>query len=845
MRATASILRFGAFELNLEEKVLRENGAVVPLRARPFDLLRVLLEHAGRLVTKEQLLDLAWPGLVVEENNLAVQILALRKVLGSSAIATVPGRGYRFALALDGDMIVSDETKPAAGALPAVALFGRDADLDALATELSRNRLVSIVGSGGIGKTSLATALRGRVARDFVDGTAWVELGRLRDGDLLPPYIARACGVDLGEGQSDLDTLVHALRGKSMLVFLDNVEHLVASVASTVHGLLARTRALKVVTTSQAPLRIAGECVYRVAPLAFPPPGTAVGHAGEYSAVSLFAERARAADRRFHLTPENTGAVVEICRRLDGIPLAIELAAARVPLLGVAGLAARLDDRFGLLRHGQRDAPDRQQTLKSMLDWSYQLLGAAEQQVFRRLGALYGPFSLEQACRMARGDDAIDDADLLDALAALVERSLVVVSENDPPAYTLLETAREYALAQLRLAGDHAAIERASLEYEGIGDRASGASESVQALTAYSQAMDLAASLPRGPARAQRELHLGLKLGPAIQTALGPSHPRCEAIYREAVERSRSNGAGPAAFQAMWGYWHFLCMCGRDRDAAPLADDITRLAATLGDESLELEAAHAALTTQQLLGNAPAMLSHARRAIALYRPDAHHQLAFAYGGHDPGICALGQAAVGLWLTGQDDEAHVMARRALDAGVTIEHAYSRAVSYYYPALMYAAAGDNDRLRHCAQRLTELSDRHAMQLLRTEGLFFLGRADFIDGAHAAGLAAMRGALAEIEGGGELAFVLSYSALLADALLSMAQADEARALLERAIGHAAAGQGFFLPELFRLRAATRGGRDARDDLARAHALAAEQGATRLARRALRDLERLQGHP
>jgi predicted ATPase len=289
-------------------------------------------------------------------------------------------------------------------------------------------------------------------------------------------------------------------------------------------------------------------------------------------------------------------------------------------------------------------------------------------------------------------------------------------------------------------------------------------------------------------------------------------------------------------------------MAGRDREAAPYADEIVTMSRQLHDDGLELEACHAALTTQQLLGNAPALIANAERAIALYDHSRHHHLTFAFGGHDPGICALGQGSVGLWLTGRYDEALAMAKRALEAGAAIEHGYSRAVAYYYTAMMYAAYGRQDAFRRSAERLVALSTEHGMEMLDTEARFFIGYARCNDGDVDSGLADMRAALSTIEANGDLAFVLFYIALLADALLQRADAvgpggqsdavDAAWALIDNGVLHAAAGQGFFLPELHRLRGEVLRRRGEKADAIRqyvaARDLADAQGARSLALRA-----------
>jgi predicted ATPase/DNA-binding winged helix-turn-helix (wHTH) protein len=871
--SSASRHRFGEFELDVDNRQLLLRGEALPLRARPFDLLVALVENAGRLVTKDALLDRVWPKLVVEENNLQVHVAALRKLLGHDAIATVPGRGYRFTRRLEasdvqggraggGSTVAASAAGSAAAAsaardapnandaLPdsATALFGRDADVDALSGWLRQHRLVTVTGSGGIGKTRLAQAVARRLA---AGGTTaeWIELAPLSDPALVASHIATALGIDVPTGAEPLSSLVAALRGREIVLVLDNAEHVLGAVAEIATALAVGTPHVRLLVTSQAPLRVSAEHVYRLAALEAPPADLArcADAAQRFPAVAFFAARAKAADRRFALDEANCRAVSEICRRLDGVPLQLELAAARVPLLGVDALASRLDECLRLLRRGSRDAPTRQQTLEAVFDWSYELLSGDEQAVFRSLSALVGPFSLDEACAVARdegGDARLDDWTVIDLLGALVDRSLVAVEGGDAPRYRLLETGRAYARDKLRAAGEMGALQRASALYQQAGDAASSASHSADAVRLYSAALEAALLLPASPERDARELDIHLKLGPAVQTTLGPAHPRCEEIYRRAVELARGRDADARAFKALWGYWHFLCMAGRDAEAAPYADEIVAMGRALHDDGLELEACHAALTTQQLLGNAPAMVANAERAIALYDHDRHHHLTYAFGGHDPGICALGQGSVGLWLTGHPDRALAMARDALALGAKVQHGYSRAVAYYYTAMTYAACGRRDEFRFAAERLAALSHEHEMEMLGTEARFFVGCVRCEAGNDEPGIAEMHDALAAIEAGGDLAFVLFYIALLAEARLGRGDADAARTLLDRGFLHAMVGQGFFLPELHRLRGevlrANGDTRAARREFVAARDLADAQGAKSLALRAAMSLVR-----
>ncbi|MFO1269848.1 MAG: winged helix-turn-helix domain-containing protein, partial [Rubrivivax sp.] len=383
--AAAASLRFGRFELQPHERRLLAEGRVVALGARAFDLLLALAERAGRLVDKATLMDLVWPGLVVQENNLAAQMSTLRKLLGDQVIATIPGRGYRFIARLE---TAGAASLPAAAALAPPApqqlrtnlpvelppLLGRDDGLAELGRLVRQHRLVSVVGSGGIGKSLLTQHVLAAQRGAYVHGVCWVELAALTGAGELPGATAAALGVQGGQGDA-LAALVSAVSSLSLLLALDNAEHLLEGVAALVRALLDAAPGLRIVVTSQSPLRVAGEQVLRIAPLAVPAGPVSAEAALHYGAVALFTERARAVDRRFQLDDGNVATVAEICRALDGLPLAIELAAARAPLLGLPRLLGAMQDRLAVLTQGRnRDAPARQRTLRAALEWSCELL---------------------------------------------------------------------------------------------------------------------------------------------------------------------------------------------------------------------------------------------------------------------------------------------------------------------------------------------------------------------------------------------------------------------------------------------------------------------------------------
>jgi len=467
--------RFESFEVRPAQHQLLMDGEPVALGQRALDVLFALIERRGRLVSKNELLDLVWPGLVVEENNLQVQISNLRKLLGPTAIATVPGRGYRFTGALVEEPGGNGGAAPQASAPAATEnsgqttrrtnlprelapLYGRSTELRELGALLQDHRLVTAVGAGGIGKSCLAQAAAHGMAQRWPDGAWMVELAGLADPALVPNVVAQA--VDIKRvGQSDaLDGLVAGLASRKLLLVLDNCEHLLDATTALVQAVLRGTSGITILATSQEPLRVQEEQQYRVVPLAVPAEAD-TNRAREFGAVTLFDARVRGASPRFELTDDNVALVIEICRRLDGLPLAIELAAARVATLGLSAVRDKLDARFRLLTAGSRATLRRHQTLRAALEWSYKLLNDAERTVFERLGVFSGGFTAELAQRTG-ADAELDEWAVLDHLSALVDKSLVVADAGEVPRYRLLESARAFALEQLAVRDSESMVKR-------------------------------------------------------------------------------------------------------------------------------------------------------------------------------------------------------------------------------------------------------------------------------------------------------------------------------------------------------------------------------------------------
>lgn len=585
--------RFAQFRLVPDRRLLLAGGEPVKLGSRAFEMLQALVERRQRTVSKQELLDLVWPGLVVEENNLQVQIVTLRKLLGHPAIATVPGRGYRFTMpvAVEGGGAPAAPPAPPAGNLAGaeVALIGRDDELRTLNGLIDGHALVTVAGAGGIGKTRLAQGAAAARGERHADGVWWVELSPLADPALVPTAVAKALGVALDAAADATPAVLAALKGRAALIVLDNAEHLLDGVAAFVAALRGATPSVKLLVTSQEILRTADEQVFRPGPLALPGQDD-LASAQASGAVALFVARARAVDPRFRLDEGNLAAVVEICRQLDGIPLAIELAAARLPLLGVQGLRQRLDERFRLLTAGRRAVMRRHQTLRAALDWSHGLLTPPEQVVFRRLGVFAGGFDLDAAERIA-DDDALDGWDVVEHLGALVDKSLVVVEGDDEPRYRLLETTRLYAIERLAEAGETDALLRRHAEHfttlaESLDESIAAHGQGAQAMARLDLERDNLLHAIAWCERADdRAAQVALRLAAALRY-FWPSHALLELGRRltlRALARAETlpwdrHRVAAATSAAQLLYW-----TGQLADAEALVREVGRRAEALGD----------------------------------------------------------------------------------------------------------------------------------------------------------------------------------------------------------------------------------------------------------------------
>ncbi|MGJ7517547.1 ATP-binding protein [Pseudomonas baetica] len=455
-----TVLRFGPYAFHLNQRLVLEGDQPLRLGGRALDILQVLVEHAGSVVSKNEIIAQVWPRSVVEEINLRVHIAALRRAFrdgqdGRCYIVNIPERGYSFVApvqqALLHTSISLESLPPPRHNLPArlTPVIGRDAVVGSLVRQLPERRCMTLVGPGGIGKTTVALRVAELLLQHFRDGVWRVDLATIDDPTQVEDHLARALELETGATLS-------ALGQRHALLIFDNCEHLLERSRAVIEALLASAPRLSILVTSREPLLAAGETVLPLPPLVVPPTSAlrSVDEVMGYSAVQLFVSRVRARQQGFTLREQDLRGVREICRRLDGLPLAIELAAAQIDALALVGLQAQLDNCFQLLTQGRRTAVPRHQTLKAALDWSYERLSPLEQSVLQRLAVFKSAFTLDTAVGVVSCAKLLPER-LSKVLESLALKSLLSREQTQGVTrYRFLNTTRSYAQEKLEHTGN-------------------------------------------------------------------------------------------------------------------------------------------------------------------------------------------------------------------------------------------------------------------------------------------------------------------------------------------------------------------------------------------------------
>jgi predicted ATPase/DNA-binding winged helix-turn-helix (wHTH) protein len=767
-------LSFGPFRLSPTRRVLTRDGKPVRLGSRALDLLIALVDNGRDLVSKDDLLKRVWPDTFIEEANLRVHVAALRKLLGDEGtggqyISTVAGRGYCFAAPVvrvaevaDAPVAVSSVPEVVPG-LPAslTRVIGRAECVSAISKQLARRRFVTVIGPGGIGKTTVAIAVAARLADSYANRVCFVELASLTEERSIYGALASVLGLAT-LGDQPLPALAAHLRSESILIVLDNCEHMLDAIAVLAETLLRAAPGVHLLGTSRQPLRGEGEFLFHLPALGFPARADRLSAAEAlgFPAVELFTERAAASLDSFELNSSNVATVIEICQRLDGIPLAIELAAARVGLFGVEGLVARLNDCFSLLTKGRRTALPRHQTLRATLDWSFELLSEQEKIVLRRLATLLGEFTMEAAIALGSGGEKAV-ANGVDTVASLIEKSLVATDVSGNVAhYRLLSTTRAYALEKLKLSGEERKVALCHALY--FGDLARKAEADWQTVPAtqwlqiYGRTIDdmrsaidwallsdehhsigfdiiLATAalwfqlslmdeyrerlqcalvrLNQGPdIDLPRKARLRIALGHAVWYSRNDTD-QMEDAFSRALAISEEIDDRSVQLQSLWGMWAVWRSRGAYKKALALANRYEAVAVAFGEPKFISLANRILSLNNHYLGNQDL----ARRLVEQVQSQAPQPVRSANNDFqlDRHVAMMTLMSRILWLQGFPDQAAAAAREAIEAALKTKHVLSLGYALCMAGCPVALwTGDLLEAKRCTDLLREYAAKNRL-------------------------------------------------------------------------------------------------------------------------------------
>jgi predicted ATPase/DNA-binding winged helix-turn-helix (wHTH) protein len=844
----STAVEFGRFRILPRRRELFVDGRPIQLGGRAFDVLMALIEASGAAVSKDALMERVWPGRFVDENSLQAQISALRSAFAADRdlIRTITGRGYQFTGVVRAASSRSHaETVPETSApVPAVThrptnlpgpvseLIGRDREFEEILTLAASHRIVTLTGAGGIGKTRLSLEVARRLLPDFMDGVWAIELAPLSDPELVPVTIATALGLELAAGTASPLSVANAIRSKQVMLVLDNCEHVVDAAARMAETLLRVNPEARVIATSREPLGVEGEWIYRVPPLAVPTEGNPDSEDPlHYGAVRLFVERARAAEPSFSPDARVAAVIAEICRRLDGIPLAIEFAAARAAGLGIEGIAVRLDDRFRLLATGRRTAMPRHQTLRATFDWSYELLAETERRVLRRLAVFPGGFTL-QAASVVGANNEVAASEVVDCVVSLVTKSLLTAGAGGGRVgYRLLETTRAYALEKLVQDREFDAVARRHAEYylnlfagaeaeaetrptdEWLAEYGPQIDNLRAALDwAFSPRCDVsigvaltAAAVPlwmhlslmeecRGRAEralaaiaagaggnARREMQLHAALAASLMYTRG-AVSEIGAVGTKALEIAVSLSDIEYQLRSLFGLWSFHINGGQHRVALTLAQRFHTLAAKRSDPIDGLIGERMIGTSQYYLGDLLNARRHIERVLA-HAGDPAQKSQIVRFEVDQWAAARAYLARILWLQGLPDQAMRAAERSVADARATNHAISLGLVLARAACPIALwVGDLAAADHYVEMLLDDSTRHALSRWRAFGRSYQGMLAVQRGDLTTGLRLLRAAFGEPAAVGFVPQLVSL--FLAEALGRSGQIADGLGTIEEAI-------------------------------------------------------------
>ncbi len=853
------IMEARGFEIDLANRELRAQGVAIPIGSRAFEILEMLVEASGDLVTKDDLMKSVWPNMVVEDNTVQVHIAALRKALGSerSMLQTVPGRGYR----LLGDWVPRTVSgghqqhllgqPPTSGSafltnvpVAASALVGRETAVYHLRDLVSAYRVVTLTGPGGMGKTSLATEVARRMFPTFEGDVFFIELVSLPNADLVPSAVAYALHLQLRGDELSAESVARSIGARRVLLLLDNCEHVIDAAALTAEALVRLCPNVTILATSREDLRIDGEIVYRVPALEVPAEASDPTNMLMHSAVQLFVSKMRSLQHDFSPTDASLPVVAAICRHLDGIPLAIELAAARAATLGIQQVSSRLDDRFTLLTGGRRTAFPRHQTLRATLDWSYELLSDAERLLLRQLSVFPAGFTLEAATAVV---DETGSAVAI-GISNLVSKSLVAMEGSEANRrWRLLETVRVYALQKLSESGEfgdamrrlaqlflrmfapftaeaqlQSALDDLRTFRAEVGNLRAALSWAFSSCGDYQLGVQLAATASDFWVAVSLVAEAGEWAVKALDRIGEAAGTRCEMVLRCSLgftliyTQGSSVGAREALMQALAlarelsdfdyqqravaGLWLFSARSMTLNDALGFARDYEAVAQ---DRDLQSRVAAAWLVgvPQTYLASHSEASERLKWAVEQYPVGRRHRDMIRFGA-DIRASALSHNTVNLLSQGFLDAATQSARRAIEEARSTDQPFVMCVALAWAAgFVSLSLGDLDAASAYGEELVDRAYKHGMRPFYAAGLCVRGTVEAKLGRPESGVDSLRIGLAAMKDARYFLFYPFFRRELAEALGSLGWVDDAVGEIDEALGFAKqAGYRWFTPEILR---------------------------------------------